>query len=320
MESARLYASFRKLTSVHDRRIHIVSAMRPGSSEATLAQIAASLGGASIETVRPERLVNGRIGTLVRETPGRRTFRVEPVPGGEGAVVVKQYAPGAGRRGKIARWAAPAQIECQRLLELGRAGIPVPRLLFGCWSRLGGFGPGVTIQAALPGEGLDEVFPRAHPVARTRCALADLLPLVRELHGAGYVHRDLYLGHVLGQLDDSGRIRIHGLVDVARATTRHGWGHRLRVKDLAALFVSLAPWVETRILLRGFASYCAGSVLPARWCGRSGRRRLLAAILARAERMRRHRPRFDPPVLTAVASTSFVDSTPARPSDRTPRD
>ncbi|MCB9917102.1 MAG: hypothetical protein H6832_01705 [Planctomycetes bacterium] len=288
--------------------------MRPGSAEATLAQIAAALGGASIETVRPERLVNGRIGTLVRETPGRRTFRVEPTRGGEGAVLVKQYDPGAGRRGKIARWAAPARIECQRLLELADGGMPVPRLLFGCWSRLGGFGPGATIQAALPGDGLDEVFPRAQSVARAQCALEALLPLVCELHGAGYVHRDLYLGHVLGRLDDSGEIRIHGLVDVARATTRHGWGQRLRVKDLAALCVSLAPWVENRVLVRGFVSYCDGSVLPPRWCSRSGKRRLLTAILARADRMRRHRPRFDPAVLTAIAPSSFRDSTHTRPS------
>lgn len=239
------------------------------------------------------RILDGRIGELVRETPGRRTWRFTDAAGVE--LYLKQYAPGSGRAGKVARLAAPARIEARRLLDLRAAGLPVPELLFACWSRWGGRGKGATIQVGHPGTGVDVLLENATESARERFVLERLAPLVRRLHAAGFYHRDLYSGHfVATDLDSDPH-----LIDVARVRDSPGIGQRLRVKDLAAQLVSLRGLVSDTCLLRAFAIYRGGVDLPARWRGRSGGRALLGRVQRKAVRIVRHVPRHDPPVRRA---------------------
>lgn len=296
LESTRLYAALRTLTSTDDARFVFLVADEARLEASGLAEC---FGVTRPEAIPPARLVGERFGCLVRETDGRRSARLDAGVGGGGAagglgVFIKQYDAGSGRSGKIARRAAPARIEAERLVQLGRLGLPVPELLFACWSRSGGRGPGATVQVVIEGRGLDEVFAEASEAARARCVEKALLPIVVRLHECGYFHRDLYLGHFLGEVQADHQIRVHGLVDVARAVRSAGFLGRLRVKDLAALLVSLDPWVSRRVLFRAYIEYAACLELPARWTGRGGRRRLLRAVMRRAARMLRHRPRFDP--------------------------
>ena len=273
LKSARLYASLLEPTSTAEGfRCHFA----PGARE--------RLEGLGLSS--PRRVLGADLGELVRESPGRRTWRFrDPRDGVE--LFLKQYEAGSGRSGKISRLLAPARIEAQRLLELGRAGLPVPELLFACWGR----GPGATMQRAVPGIGLDELMRGA---ARRECESAfssHVAPLLTAMHAAGFFHRDFYSGHLLAR----GLGEELSLIDVARVRRWPGPGQRLRVKDLAAALASFYEHVGPTCFLRAFASYCEGVELPLRWRGAAGKRRLARAVVRKARRIRRHRPLRDEP-------------------------
>ena len=84
------------------------------------------------------------------------------------------------------------------------------------------------------------------PASRTASMLSNSMRagLVRTLHEAGYVHRDLYSSHVF--LDESaGPTAIH-LIDMARVFRPRARTLRWWVKDLAQLKYSMpsARWTE----------------------------------------------------------------------------
>lgn len=244
---------------------------------------------ASLGLDGPIHVLEARSGEAVREAPGRRTWKLcDPRDGVD--LYLKQYAAGAGRSGRIARWRSPAEVEALRLVELGRAGLPVPELVYACW-RAGPRYDGATIQRSVPGSGLDELMSSAPEPDCGQVLCAQVVPIVAELHSACFFHRDLYSGHLIAERLGAPLT----LVDVARVRRDAGFRQRLRVKDLAAILASFFDRVHVRALLRAFVLYCTRVALPARWIGRGGRRALARAVVRKARRIRRHRPRFDAP-------------------------
>ena len=293
------------------------SFLQPGAEAVLLqlgfAQPVALLGFAGCVQEEPRSAATGLSQVeVVRETPGRRSWRLEAADGG--TYYLKQYAPGAGRKGKIARWAAPARLEAQCLRDMAGAGLPVPELVCACWlrsswpgaacGRAGGAGPGAVLMRGLPGRGVDELLPLAAPDLCRDFFLERLLPFVRRLHSLDFYHRDLYSGHFLAQ----SLAQQPALVDVARVRRSAGpWG-RLRVKDLAALLFSFRPYVSDWTLLRAYVSYIRGLPQAAgsgRGSRRQARRRLAQRVQRRARRMARHVPNWDVP---AAQAAELLDS------------
>ncbi len=88
---------------------------------------------------------------------------------------------------------------------------------------------------------LDHYFERHIVPPKTRRAIVlQLAQTVRQLHGAGINHRDLYLCHFMinpTQLAQSEQVTLH-LMDLHRAQCRAQVPLRWQIKDLAALYYS----------------------------------------------------------------------------------
>lgn len=202
-------------------------------------------------------------GRTVRCTPCRRTVRQVL---STGAVVYRKLRHGA---------AGDAAREWHWLQALRALGIPTAAPLFlarvGRTSVLGTAGvPGTSLQALLerePGRGL-------------RIACEQVAPLVRRLHAAGLVFRDLYANH----LQVSGTAVV--LLDVERVFRPRWRRRRWLVKDLAGLLASVPASCQLgREPLRFLARACLPELRP-QW------RSLAAAVAAKAARIRRHMPRY----------------------------
>jgi len=115
---------------------------------------------------------------------------------------------------------------------------------------------------------LDEIRSTVDP----RRMVRDVADLVRRLHACGLVHKDLYLNHLYAE-PGGGSLTLVDLGRLTRTTSR-----RLRVKDLAALYLSARPLCTRTALLRGLRRY-------------GGDRRLARRIVRKAQRMARHVPR-----------------------------
>jgi len=97
------------------------------------------------------------------------------------------------------------------------------------------------IVSAVPGESLERcgeqflaTIEQDHGIPHFTTRLADL---VATLHGAGYVHRDLYASHVF--LNERGGDFELYLIDLARMFSPRCRRFRWRVKDLAQLKYSM---------------------------------------------------------------------------------
>ncbi|GEM_PF-2062958 len=226
-------------------------------------------------------LCDRRHGLLVRDRPLRWTARLETR--GAGTCFLKAYLPGAGREGRIHPRKAPAEVEFEALRSVAALGVEVPTPLLAAWTNRGGRGASFCLLAAMPGEGSleDMLCGGGHRDELERWILGEVPPLLRRLHGAGLVHRDLYPGHLWLVRGLKGA---PGLIDLARVRrrTRRAW-----IKDLASLQAGLTPYVgedlRARLLER---------LLPA-GAGRGLRR----AVAAKAARILRHAPRHDPPLV-----------------------
>ena len=115
---------------------------------------------------------------------------------------------------------------------------------------------------------MDDVWATLDP----RRALRAAADVARRLHAGGLVHKDLYLCHLFVA---KGGEEIT-LIDLARITRTRS--RRLRVKDLAALYVSAKDLASRTDLLRALKRYGGG-------------RPLARAVLRKAARMARHVPK-----------------------------
>lgn len=213
-------------------------------------------------------LWSGALGRTVRCVPTRRTV-MATAPSG---VVFGKWRRGR-RRLSTAEW--------RWLHVLPLLGFTTPRPI----AFLGQGRRTLLVTAAVPGRPMDAWF-----VEAVRDGwLADLVayacehvaPVVRSLHNHGLVHRDLYWNHVFAVEPRLGTPP--GLIDLERLFRPRLLWRRWMIKDLAGLWSSLPVAVAARAGLRFLRAYLG---TPLR-----GQRRLVAAIEAKARRIRRHVPR-----------------------------
>jgi hypothetical protein len=108
-------------------------------------------------------------------------------------------------------------------------------------------------------------------------AFRHVAPLIARLHDAGFAYRDLYWNHLFAALDAE-----PVLIDVHRAMRPRWRRRRWIVKDLAGLLASLPGGYSRASCLRFLHRYAAGRPAPT----------LVRAIIAKAERIRAHRPKY----------------------------
>lgn len=195
-------------------------------------------------------------GRLVRVTPTRRTAMHE-LPDGSRIFCKMRH----GRRGDALReWCALAQLPA--------LGIPVPRPLFfaerGSQTCVG--------MAGVPGRPMDA---RLVEGAGYQAGLRGMPGILRRLHRAGWVYRDMYWNHVFSCADDL------YLVDVERAFRPRFRFERWVVKDLAGLLASVpvdAPLTRSECL----------RFLRRSLDARADWKRIARRVVAKAEQIRAH--------------------------------
>ena len=222
----------------------------------------------------------------LRKVPGRETFVWPGRPGW----IVKRTVGGEAKdywferlRGQTR---SPARRELENLLALAQGGFPVPRGLawFGepgaAGHPLRGARSALVMERIEHRGSLRDLLRAASPEERARLT-AELLGLVIRLHAQGWIHRDLYLQHLV--LGERGLV----LLDVGRARQRPAPRERWFVKDLAALFFSSPPELGRVARLRFLRGWLeARGVL-----GAAERRNWVRRITRRGRRMAQHRPK-----------------------------
>ena len=108
------------------------------------------------------------------------------------------------------------------------------------------------------------------------------MPALRRLHDRGLCHRDLYWNHLFCATPFTDASPV--LLDVERVFAPRWRVRRWVVKDLAALWASVPVPVSGRAGLRFLRSYLGQSL--------ARHRRLMLAVIAKAQRIRAHLPRY----------------------------
>ncbi|MCD4825960.1 MAG: lipopolysaccharide kinase InaA family protein [Phycisphaerae bacterium] len=139
-----------------------------------------------------------------------------------------------------------ARTEFENIRAVRLAGVPTMReIVYGVEKDLLGVKRSYIIVGAVPGDALERVGEEF--VSRRDADLDELtdrlVKLVRRLHEAGFVHRDLYAAHIFLH-EHSGGFDLN-LIDLARIFKPSLRKFRWRVKDLAQLKYSMPRlWVE----------------------------------------------------------------------------
>ena len=197
----------------------------------------------------------------------RRRTRIELVDdrGAAHVLYLKRYGPQ--RLGEaLRRWwthgrrMSPARVEFLNIRAAHLADVPTMQAV-ACGEDRCPLGAcrSYVIVSAVPGEAMERCF-EAYLATRDAAAVAELTArlaaVVRRLHQAGYVHRDLYASHVF--LDESaGRAELY-LIDLARMFRPRVMKRRWFVKDLAQLRYSMpAAWADAH-WQRLLADYLGG--------------------------------------------------------------
>jgi heptose I phosphotransferase len=182
--------------------------------------------------------------------------------------------------------------EWRNIRRLVEAGVPtVTPVAFGERMR----GPferqSFVVTQAIPGVSLEQFVPEhLRPggdvgPAKRRAIVGQLALLVRTLHEAGFVHRDLYLSHIFISHNRDGRPALR-LIDLQRVFRPRWRWRRWQVKDLAALHYSTPPaCVPATERIRFMRQYLDVPRL------RSEDKQLIRRILAKTRRIERHNRR-----------------------------
>ena len=165
--------------------------------------------------------------------------------------------------------AGPAAYEVAQMEALQQADLPALR-----WAAWGQERDGArelrsfVLSEAVPGEALERWLPGCYEKmserqrARVRPAIFErLAELVRRLHQAGFVHRDLYASHIFIEITPVEEVRLH-LIDLQRVFKPRRLRSRWRVKDLAELDYSVpARFASGSDRLRWLGSYLGADQL-----------------------------------------------------------
>lgn len=225
--------------------------------------------GALIDAAR--EVLHGGAGTPVRSVPHRRTLCHQLADGRWVFCKLRDRRP------------KDAQVEWQWLHELPRRGFRVPHPVLltrdGDHSAVCTLGVSGRSLQVLIGEALDagkwaEVSVYADQV---------VAPVVRRLHQQRLVFRDLYWNHLYAESLEDLSVE-PTFIDVERVFRPRWRWRRWQVKDLAGLVSSLPASASPRILWPALCSYLGAANGPAR--------RLSKAVLRKAARIQKHRPRY----------------------------
>jgi len=188
----------------------------------------------------------------------------------------------------LASYAGTAQIEWHWLGELDRIGIKVP-MAVACGVRRVGIKEvqSFLITAEIPGQSLEKWLPAQW--ADGNCdsiflrELSDgLAELIRKLHGAGLIHRDLYLSHIFANEQNDGQTELY-LIDLQRVLKPAWRWQRWVTKDLASLNYSIpAGIVSCSQKVRWLKQYLGVKKLS------DDEKLLIHAIQRKTERIARH--------------------------------
>lgn len=213
-------------------------------------------------------LWHGCIGTTVRCVPSRRT-----VVTGDTARLFGKWRHGQ-RRMAAAEW--------RWLHLLPQLGFTVPRPV--AWVAQGT--RSLLVTAELPGRAVDAWAAAALAEGwldeLVRWAVGRVAPVVRALHAAGLVYRDLYWNHVFAV--DPRANAAPAFLDVERVFVPRWRRRRWVIKDLAGLLASAPSGLGGRAPLRFLRAYLGEST--------RGHRALLRAIDRKASVIRRRTPRY----------------------------
>lgn len=212
-------------------------------------------------------------GVIVRSTPTRVT-RMQHVSTGQGDIVLFCKV----RVGSV----ATAEVEWRWLRELNERGFNVSRPAF--FARAGE--RTVVATFAVQGRPLPALLVEAGAAAALAYADAMIAPLVRRLHQERLVFRDLYWQHLIaGTLATPRNFVLRAaptFIDVERVMRPRWRWRRWLVKDLAGL-VATWPFPASR-------QQAAASLVTAYRGAADGA--LATSVLAKAERIAAHVPRF----------------------------
>lgn len=221
-------------------------------------------------------------GWTVRCTPRRLTRMQTVVVGGETVRLFRKV-----RLGSV----DAAAVEWHWLRELPRIGVAVSSALLHARANE----ETVVATLAAPGRPLAALLRSEPRPAAATYACENVLPLVRRLHAQGLVFRDLYWNHLFAP--DLDPTTAPSFIDVERVLHPRFLWCRWVVKDLAGL---AASWPHpddasfADLLARAYVEGAdgeAGAGSPGDVAARCGGA-LAARIARKAERIRRHVPKF----------------------------
>jgi Lipopolysaccharide kinase (Kdo/WaaP) family len=222
----------------------------PGITDAVRAHFA--YGG-------PEDAIFDPRGRIVRYAPWRRTVMHELADGSRVFCKIRSDSIGKSLR------------EWNILAELSMLGLNVPAPLF-----LASRGrDSVMGLASVPGRPVEALLVEGRAIEQV---LREMPAVIRRLHGAGWVYRDLYWNHVFAAESGGGL----WLVDVERAFRPRSRFERWRIKDLAGL---VSSWPESTPISRTASLRFLSDTLDGPV---SDHKRLIRATLAKAARIRNH--------------------------------
>lgn len=214
-------------------------------------------------------LWSGSLGHTVRCVPSRRTV---VAPFGDLWLFAKW------RVGK--RRSAAAEWHWLHVLPLLGLRVPEPVAWLGKGRR------SMLVTVGLPGRALDawavDAAREGWLPALVRWTCRRVAPQLRALHDRGLVYRDAYWNHVFAQ--DPRGDEPPMFLDVERVFQPRWRRRRWWVKDLAGLLASAPADLPPRSALRFARAYFAGSL--------RGHRAMLAAVAAKAARIRARSPRY----------------------------
>lgn len=239
------------------------------------------------------RLQGGRI---ARNFPGRQTVRIELTQpdGAPLGVYLKRYTPEylspLRKLLRLVRWPGTedeAMQEWRALRALREIGIPVAEPLAIGQEISGGI---VTrsflMTREIPstvegGKWLEALAP-----SQRREFLKRIATMARRFHGAGFVHKDFYIGHVL--VSNAGTTSELFLIDLQRVVQPRWLHRRGLVKDLGAMaYSALNSGASASQLLRAYLDYRGVKKLGAE------DKSIARAALARVAWLRTRRPKHD---------------------------
>jgi heptose I phosphotransferase len=235
-------------------------------------------------------------GFLRRDFPGRRTSRLElrRPGGGVQTVYLKRYFPeylsGMSRRFRRLRGASidEARDEWEAGIQISALGIPTLDMIARGQdaSETNAVRSSFIMTAELAGAEEGHHYAKKLNRVERRRLLRKVAELTRRLHSAGWVHKDLYLGHYLVKPIPPDPPVF--LIDLQRCAQPNCFVQRWRIKDLGALaYSSLKAGLSASDLAAAYRVYRANRPLDA------SSRHLARQVLRRVSWLKTRTPKHD---------------------------